>query len=56
MWKQWSQNNSDDSSGQQILNQTAIAENLYSSHRIVEAELSIKEIFNNLMENNQKGA
>lgn len=48
MWRQWAQNNQGDTSGSEILNQTVAAENLYSSHRIVEADKKIEEIFNSL--------
>jgi len=48
MWRQWAQNNQGDTSGSEILNQTVVAENLYSSHRIIEADKKIEEIFNSL--------
>lgn len=52
MWKQWSQNHPDDTSGNDIINQAVTAENLYASYRIVEAECMVDEILNNLMADN----
>lgn len=54
MWRQWAQNNQGDTSGGDILNQTATAENLYSSHRIVEADKQIEEIFESLISDREK--
>lgn len=56
IWKQWAQNNQDDTSGSEILNQTVTAENLYSTQKIVEAEKKIEEIFEFLMNDEERKA
>jgi hypothetical protein len=52
MWQQWANNNPD--AGEQILNQTTIAEQLYNGNRIVEADKQIDAIFDFLTNDIQR--
>jgi len=55
MWSDWSKNNSDPSSGQAVVEQAVTAENLYSEHRVVEAENLVSAIFEDLMKDERQG-